>query len=360
MSPRNILIVKTHAIGDVLMATPAFRALRLAHPEARITLLVGKWSYPVVRHNPHIDEFVVVDEKIFFAKKVVELFRLVRKLRARHFDYAVVLHPSPMLHLFSWLCGIPQRIGLQREKKSLFLTAGVMENGDHAFYYPNNFLELAALSGPRHNDCALEAPYGAEESKGFEMLASRVGLSLTEPYLLVAPGGARNPKETISARLWPLDHYRQLLQLVNERFPRLRIVLSGGPGDADLCSSLAKTTPAVIDLCAQTSLGELLVLADHADAVLCNDSSMLHIALARGKEVFGFFGPTGSATRVPPLPNAHALQAVLACAPCYRYAVFSGCDKGAECMRLITPNRAFAVLEPVLRIMTTSGQSAAL
>lgn len=345
---RNILIIKTHAIGDVLMATPAFRALRESHPQARITLLVGKWSYPVVKHNPHIDEFIVVDENLFFKKRVLGLLGLLWKIRSRHFDLAVVLHPSRFLHLFAWLGGVSKRIGLQREKTSPFLTGGILENGAHSFYYPQNFLDLAALVGPRHANLQLQAPYGPEEQSGFQALAQSVGLPLDEPYLLVAPGGARNPKETIAARLWPTDYYQRLLTMCKERWPQLRIVLSGGPGDAKLCEELAQACPGVVNLCARTSLGELLVLASAAGTVLCNDSSMLHIALAQGKEVFCFFGPTSAASRIPNLPNAHGLQAQVPCGPCYRYAVFKGCDQNMACMRAIAPEQALTALAPTI------------
>src|SRR5690606_41125943 len=59
--PLRILIIKTHAIGDLLMTTPAIRDIRGAHPQAHITLLVGKWSSPAIRWNPHIDERIEVE-----------------------------------------------------------------------------------------------------------------------------------------------------------------------------------------------------------------------------------------------------------------------------------------------------------
>ena len=70
--PENarILIIKTHAIGDLLLTTPAIRDLRSAFPSAHITLLVGSWSASVVRGNPALDEIIEVEDSVFLNKKI--------------------------------------------------------------------------------------------------------------------------------------------------------------------------------------------------------------------------------------------------------------------------------------------------
>ncbi len=346
-SPR-ILLIKTHAIGDVLMATPAFRSLREGHPRAHIALLVGKWSYPAVRHNPCIDEFIVIDENIFFQKRIGRLFSLVRDLRKGHFDMAVVLHPSRMLHLLAWLAGIPQRFGLEREKKSPFLTSGHRENGAHSYYYPGNFVDLARLAGGSPTGTGLDAPYGPEDHRALTSIALKNGFDGERPYVLVAPGGARNPKETIAARLWPIEKYAELLTAIKAQWPSLPIVLSGGPGDAHLCDTLVQSVPGLINLCAQTDMGTLVALVGKAAAVVCNDSSVLHLAVAHQRPVYALFGPTSAESRIPDRPWAHGLSEPVACSPCYRYAVFPGCAHEQQCMRKLSTGRVLQAMWPTL------------
>ena len=69
-SPKNILIIKTHAIGDVLLITPSIRHIREKFPEARISMLVGKWSKEVVEGNPYIDKLITFDDSILLNKKI--------------------------------------------------------------------------------------------------------------------------------------------------------------------------------------------------------------------------------------------------------------------------------------------------
>ena len=347
-APRRILLIKTHAIGDVLLATPALRATRALYPDAHMTLMVGKWSYPVVRHNPHLDDCIVFDEKVFFEKKLAGMWRLLRDLRARRFDLAIVLHPSPLLHLFALLAGIPRRIGLQRGKPSPFLSSGVMEDYAPGFYYPRNFLSLVGLLGAHGCDTALEAPFASSDLESARLLALAHGLDLSRPFWLMAPGGARNPKESVLAKLWPSEYYQQLTALMRARWPEVPIVLSGGPGDAEACARVASASPGVVDLCGQTSLETLLALVAHAGAVVCNDSSMLHMAVAHRRDIFCFFGPTSAGNLAPENPYVHVLRSGASCSPCFRYAIFDGCAHDHRCMRELSPAHVLASIEAVL------------
>lgn len=347
-TPPKILIIKTHAIGDVLMATPAFRALRELYPQAHLTLMVGQWSYPVVRYNPHINDFILFEESIFFKKRFRSLIALVRRIRSQSFDRVMILHPSPVLHFFAWLCGIPIRMGLQRSKKSRFLTMGHWENSESDFYYPQNFVHLVQQWGPCSDSVALEAYFSDAESKAVQARAHQVGLSLQKPFLLVAPGGARNPKESVLAKLWPASYYSQLVQQAQRQFPHLQVVLTGGPGDQEVCDLIQQANPQVYNLCAQTSLEELLAWVDQATWVLCNDSSILHMALARSRPVFCIFGPTNPLQLAPNLPHVHVLRSEVPCSPCFQYSIFPGCSHQLQCMRQLTPEKVWQTLLPYI------------
>ena len=53
--PGRVLLVKTHALGDILMVTPAIRLLRRRLPEAELIFLTGDAALPLIRGNPHLD-----------------------------------------------------------------------------------------------------------------------------------------------------------------------------------------------------------------------------------------------------------------------------------------------------------------
>lgn len=78
---RRVLVVKVWAVGEVIMATPAFRALRELLPDARITMLTGRTAYPVVELSPCFDTVRAVDEATFLKPRPAGLLSLVKNLR---------------------------------------------------------------------------------------------------------------------------------------------------------------------------------------------------------------------------------------------------------------------------------------
>ncbi len=60
---KNILIVRTDRIGDVVLTTPAIQALRETFPSAKISILVTPQTKSIVEGNPYLDEVIVYDAK---------------------------------------------------------------------------------------------------------------------------------------------------------------------------------------------------------------------------------------------------------------------------------------------------------
>ena len=348
VSPARILVIKTQAIGDLLMTTPAIRDLRAAHPRAHIALMTGAWSAPALRHNPHLDEILAFDDRVLLDKRWLGTLRLLARIRKRKFDAAVIFHPSPFLHLFALLAGIPRRYGLLRGARNRFLTAGVTEDLERGTYYPVNFQRVAALAGATPGPVDLEVHSGPADEAAAMAVLSAAGIEAGGDFIVIAPGGGRNSKEDVAARRWPPENFAALARRVRERHPALKIVLSGGPGDALETARIAAAVPGCVDLTGKTSLTELYAIVRRSRAVVCNDSSLLHIAVACRKPAVAPFGPTGLLQRLPAWAAPYAVQSGIACSPCYVGGAFPGCGIGFQCMREITVE---ALLEPLERAL---------
>jgi len=107
MGFNKILIIKLGAIGDLLMTTPAVRALKKACPAAHISLLAGKSSKMVMNGNPYIDELIECDDymiyKARFLPKARYVFSLLYLLRKRKFDAVLVFHRDWQFNFFVFL-----------------------------------------------------------------------------------------------------------------------------------------------------------------------------------------------------------------------------------------------------------------
>jgi heptosyltransferase-2 len=357
--PENarILVVKFNAIGDVVMTTPALRDLRAAYPRAHITLLVGSWSAPVIRNNPHLDEILEFDSSIlefdqtpFFKRKWLSIARLILRLRRGRYDAAIVLHALPTVHLFVRLAGIPIRYGMLREGRSArHLTASVPEDLGPERYYAANYQDVVALAGAPLGPTQSEVHSSAEEVAQADRLLAEAGIGPGGEFLLVAPGGGRNPREDMQARRWPKERFAEVLLDLIARRPGFRVVLSGAGSDREETSYIASRLPGAVDFTSRLTLGQLFRVAQRAGAVLCNDSSVLHIGIAARRPVVAPFGPTSARQRMPDWALPYAWQSPIPCSPCYSGGgYFPGCPIGFQCMRETGSEQILPLLERAL------------
>ena len=95
---KNILIVRTDRIGDVVLTTPAIKAIRQAYPGSRISVLVTPATFDLVNGNPYVDE-ILVDDRQGRHKGLFGFLRLVREIRLKQFDLAVIFHTKRRYNL---------------------------------------------------------------------------------------------------------------------------------------------------------------------------------------------------------------------------------------------------------------------
>ena len=123
--PERILITRTDRLGDLVLSTPVFEALRHKFPDSYLACLTFLENRPVVEGNPYLDEVILYDKK-GSEKSWWGNFRFALALARKRFDVAIHLHPTNRMHLVSWLAGIPFRIGY-RKKNDWILTHAIYD-----------------------------------------------------------------------------------------------------------------------------------------------------------------------------------------------------------------------------------------
>ena len=97
-------------IGDVLLTTPAIRALRRRYPEATLIYLVEELAAPVILANPHVNETIVIRHRKGW-RRLVEDWSLARRMRARRIDVAVDMHGGPRSSWLTFASRARMRVG---------------------------------------------------------------------------------------------------------------------------------------------------------------------------------------------------------------------------------------------------------
>ncbi len=311
-TPRILLLRPDH-LGDLVMTTPVFHALKQKAPGAHITMMVGPWSSEVVARHPDIDRLLTCPFPGFqrTAQKALApyilLFNVAKQLRLGDYDLAINLRPD-----FWWgaallyLARIPRRIGYALEPGKPFLTHAL------SFQQP----EHATISNLRLASAALQA-------LGYPPLA--------EPY---AP----------------------------ERYP---LQFSPTPGEhkwvteRPMLEEIARDMQLPAVLVTDAAVGQLAALLGRALLALSVDSGPLHLAVAQDTptvQLFGptdprIFGPWGARERHIVLASTQRCPTCPAI-PCGRLD-FSLQELAAHpCVRLITEEQ---VMEAVDKLMSYRG-----
>lgn len=346
--PKNILVIKTCCIGDVLMATPMLSALRQAFPAADVSLAVGSWSKSVVQGNPDIDDIIdcgsIVGGRRF---SLAEYFSVVRQLRKRQFDCCFVLERSALLAALPWIAGIPVRVGLDSGGRGFSLTVrvAVPERRHEAELY----LDTVRAIGYEPVEPKMKfVPSQAHQARAEAVLAE----CSDRPIVAMHPGGGVNPGMSLVAKRWPAERYAEMADRLVAG--GCHVVLVGDAADREVVSAVKRhMRSAGVDLAGQLTLGELGAVLSRCRLVVANDTGPMHLAVAVGTPVVAIFGPSDPVVYGPYGQSDAVASSGLACSPCFKQGRAPRCLE-PKCMSSLSVEAVWALVESKLEA-TRSG-----
>uniref|UniRef100_A0A7C2WID8 lipopolysaccharide heptosyltransferase II n=1 Tax=Thermorudis sp. TaxID=1969470 RepID=A0A7C2WID8_9BACT len=313
--PERILVIKPCCLGDVLMATPALRALHLAFPQASIDVAVTAWAAPVLDGNPRLRRLVRYPDR---ATPQAAL-RLGLRLRRERYQLGIGLDRSPVVNLLLWLAGIPVRAGIDSQRRGLLLTHRARPRpGQHETELS---LEVLGQLGIEPQGLHPEYEISLEAQESVRHTLAGLGIqSGARALVVIHPGGAVNPGTTMLSKRWPPERYAELIdRLVVDH--GVAVVLVGGSSDREAVEAVKQAArSSVYDLCEQLSLPELAALCAEAQLFVGNDSGVSHLAAAVGTPTVTIFGPTSPLQYRPLGPRSRV------CAPEASWRLPTGVD----------------------------------
>ncbi len=331
---KRILVARTDRIGDVLLSTPALKALRMRYPTSYIAMMVSPYTRQIVEGNPYLDEVIVMDKRGRH-RGMRKTWRLARDLRRRGFDVAVVLHPTVRVHLLCFLAGIRERIGYDR-KAPYFLTRTVPhkkhEGRKHELEY--NF-DLLGLLGITKVERELTMPISPAAEREVEGRLKEAGVGAHRALVAISPAASD------LSRRWPTEKFAALIDRLGQ-LPGVRVaVVAQAAHRAVTQELLAMTRVSVIDFTGAFDLSQLASLFKRCRLVVSNDSGPVHLAVAVRTPVIAIFGrnqPGLSPERWGPLgPRDVVVHKKTDCDPCLAHA----CTRGFQCLEAVSVDEVF-------------------
>ena len=352
----KVLVIAPNWIGDAIMAQPLLREilrdLSRHTPHAEITALAPPHVAPVLHYMPEV-KTVIAAPFAHGRLQLRERLRLARQLRG--FDVAYVLPNSWKSALLPWLARIPQRVGYTGEMRFGLLNQRLPNPAKHAPRPPMAAF-YAALAGAGANNAAGEDSTPARPTPDY-LNVDRPRLTLNEAqrtsvrqkflahgdfFIGFCPGAEYGP-----AKRYPAEQFAQLAQLIHQRWPNARVLCLGGPKDYEIAEQIRQITSAlapdlVQNLCGKTNLHEAIALIGAMQAIVTNDSGLMHIAAALDVPLVALYGSTDPHHTPPHSPRASVARIEIDCSPCFKRE----CPLGHfRCMRDLSAEQVFSALQ---------------
>jgi lipopolysaccharide heptosyltransferase II len=149
---------------------------------------------------------------------------------------------------------------------------------------------------------------------------------------------------------WPIERYREVIRSVISAHPDSHIVLFGSPLEEEMIYEMARGLKGRISIAAgKTSVKQVAALIEKCDLLVCNDSGLMHAAVAVGTAVVAIYGPT-DIRRTRPLGEQNlVIRHELSCSPCFK---LEGDDQvhscpHHDCLMTITPDEVFYAISRI-------------
>ncbi len=341
-SIKKILVIRLDRIGDMVMTTPIFRALKEGWPDVQVTVLTNPINKNIVIKNPFIDCILVYDrenEHKSFNSRLI----FFRGIRERKFDLVI----DPYLDYELKTSFITRFVGNRFRLGFEFAGRGIFYN---IRYHPNVFpvstekkhmidynLNLLAYLGIQAQKRQPEIFLSTDEKGNATKLLIKNRVNPESRIIGIHPGGH------YESQRWPIKRFAAISDYLITSYD-INVILFAGREEKQLMSEYkdyAVKTPIILE---DLSLREFMSTLNHCSLFLCNNSGPLHIATALNIPTVSTMGPTVPYHWWPYGKNHIVLRKDLDCSPCKK-----GICKTHECMKLIETNDFLSAVKEQLK-----------
>jgi heptosyltransferase II len=327
--PRRVLIREVNWLGDIVMSLPALRAVRRALPTAKLSLLIKR------ELAGFFDGVAWLDEVLPFrvspgVRGLADRWRVVRDIRSRGFDLAILLPRSFESALWVALSRVPVRAGFADDLRSPLLThratyGSQLFDRHQRHDYIHMLHETLGIEGDAEDYVPeVYEPHRTQMRRWLDARRRRP----SGPLIALAAAAAYGP-----AKEWPAERYAALIDALADGFGA-ECVLVGAPGERPRCEQVASASRnGALVAAGETGVGEAIALLSLCDGFAGNDSGSMHVAGALGIPTVGIYGSTRPHRTGPLGAKTRVLQHPIACSPCMKRTCRFG---HYDCLRQIS------------------------
>ncbi|MCX7878615.1 MAG: glycosyltransferase family 9 protein [Ignavibacteria bacterium] len=318
---QKILVIKTGAIGDVLLATPVIENLRYNFPHAEINFLTQRFCSEVLKDNPFLNRLLTYDLSLGDSSLC-----LLKNINHQKYDLIIDLLSNPRTALITFNSDAKYRVGFPF--------------GWRRFAYN---IKVKSRSSDVHN---IEFNLDALRRLGLDIITSSPKIYLNQLHFDFAekffhannPEGKKviglNPCGTWATKVWPLDKFKQLAKLLVKDF---KVFLFWGyENELKLVQEIKNAAGDDAEIIPRVNLRYMTALGVRCELFITNDSGPMHLVWAAGGKLLTIFGPTNPKLQGHEDENSLILRNEgLSCLGCNLTRI-NDCPNGHKCMEDIS------------------------
>ena len=339
--PKNLLIVRTDRIGDVILSLPLAGIVKNHYPDCKVTFLVRQYTKELVENHPYIDNILTLKEndgKVFIRENVKEI-------KKYNFDSSIIVYPTFATSLIIFLAGIKRRIGTGYRWYSVLFNEKVYEHRKyaemHELEFNVNLLKKFDIKEEiTRANVKFDLQINTESNKRVKKELEKNNIDYSKTIIIFHPGSLGSSVDL------PIEKFKELIQLVNDK-AGFQIILTGSSNERELCDRLV-LNERIKNLAGKFSLSEMISLINLADIFVSNSTGPIHISGALNKYTIGFYPKilACSAKRWGPYTEKSLVfSPEIDCEKCNR----EQCTKN-DCMSSINVMKVFAEIEKIYNL----------
>ena len=328
MNSNRFLIIRLGSIGDIILTTPLIRALRKAYPNSLIDYLVKEEFLELLQNNPHIDNVYSINS----GYGLKEILKWRKKIISNEYTSILDLHRSIRSILMTiWLA----RVELGKLNKNLFKRIVLVKLGINLYKQIAPVTQRYFEAAQRYD--LVDDGLGTELFHDGKIPMKIANTSESKNFIVMAPGAGYFTKR------WLPEYFAKLADKLIEK-NNAEVFLIGSAADREVCNEIRKSmNNDVNDLSGLYSILETAAIIDASDALITNDSGMMHVAVSQKKPVLAFFGSTTEELGFFPYGGKYKVleNKQLNCRPCSHVGRDKCPKRHFKCMKEISPELAY-------------------
>jgi predicted lipopolysaccharide heptosyltransferase III len=338
-APKTILVIQSHRIGDLIMATPILRALKKKYPNSRICLLANEFAKDLLEGSPYIDELITMkfpwSTYDYSFANLFRVLKVIKILRKNKFDLAIDAQIDIRNAFLMFLAGSKRRLGYDVAGGHCFLTdvPAFSEQKTHLLEARLSILEYLGIDCSDNNT---ELLISKKASQWVELYLAQNNID-KDKLIAIHPGAS------VSEKCWQPANFAKIINHLKSK--DYQSVIIEGPNDHNIVNSILSMTDSSLPR-VKTNLKNVTALINQSRLLICVDSAAIHLAGAVGTPAVAIYGPQPPDLTKPLNDNIHSIWIKdFICRPC-EYGRCKQPDR--SCMNTIS---AYTVINEIDNIL---------